>query len=69
MKPEELRIAMQSHTNLNLFESVVSILEGGGVYYGKNGSAGKTALKIIALCKAEEQRQLLHMDKATGRQS
>lgn len=69
MTADRLRIAMESHTNLNTFEAVVAILEGGGIYRGANGSADKTASKIIALCKAEEQRQLTHMDKATGRTS
>jgi hypothetical protein len=57
--------AMIAHTHLNIFATIVTILEG-GVIYG-SGSADKAKIKIIAICKAEQQRQLTLMDKATGR--
>jgi hypothetical protein len=65
---KRVQAAVEAHGNLNTFGAVVSILEGGHVYGPTDKSAGRTAAQIIALCRAEQQRQLKAMDKATGRQ-
>ena len=56
----------RTHTRLNTFGSVVAILEGGCLPSGCI-SADNTARKIIALCKAEQQRQLKKYDRLSGR--
>jgi hypothetical protein len=59
--------AAHAHTNLNVFASIISLLEGGHVYGPGAGSAQRTADKIIALCKAETARQLAIYDEACNR--
>ena len=61
--------AMDAHTNLNTFAAIVAILEGGCVYGPTEGSAGRTASRIIKLCQEEQHRQLKAIDKAAGRKS
>jgi len=43
--------------------SVVGLLESGSIE-GNSAGACRTAAKIINLCRAEQQRQLLRYDKA-----
>lgn len=56
-----VQAAMDAKTNLHVFGAVVSILEGGSL---AGGSSDASAKKIIAMCQAEQQRQLRAMDKA-----
>lgn len=59
--PDKLtKAAMDAHCNLNIFAAIVAILEGGTIYGGENAAAKK----IIAICQAEQQRQLKLQDKA-----
>lgn len=55
-RQESALIAARAHTNLTVFNTVVSILEGGNVY--SSITANTTADEIIRLCKAEMARQL-----------
>lgn len=57
------KAAAEAHTNLNIFAAVMSLMEGGHVYGPDAGSAATTARKIIQLCKAEQQKQLVIYDK------
>ncbi len=50
----------QAHTDLSIFSSVISLLEGGAIYT-KTGHT--TAARIIKICSAEAQRQLKSYDK------
>lgn len=52
--------AARHHTTLAAFEAVVAVLEGGIVY---DPQAYKAKEKIIALCHAEQQRQLARFDR------
>lgn len=57
--------AAEAHSNLNLFASIVSLLEGGHLY--SNCSASATAAeRIILICHIEEQRQLRMYDRAVA---
>jgi hypothetical protein len=56
--------AAKAHTNLNTFESVIALLEGGTIYTVGGQSAYRTVTKIIKLCKDEQQRQLSIYDSA-----
>lgn len=56
---KNVQAAMDAHTNLTIFAAVVEILEGGTI----KGDIPATN-KIIAICKAEQGRQLRLMDKA-----
>lgn len=62
---ERVDEAARAHSNLNTFGAIIAILEGGCVYGG--GTEAATAQKIIALCRAEQQRQLSRFDKASQR--
>jgi len=66
-RKKELRIACNAHTNLVVFASVVSILEGGNVLGGVDSNAA--AQKIIDICKDEQQRLLAVHDAAKDRLS
>lgn len=57
------KAAAEAHTNLNIFAAVMSLMEGGHVYGPDAGSAATTARKIIRLCLAEQQKQLMIYDK------
>lgn len=59
-KAQYARLAMEAHSNLNIYHAIVAILEGGCLY----GAREKTAQKIIALCKAEGFKELKIMDAA-----
>ena len=67
MVDQSITEAMYAHSHLNLYGAIQGMLESGCLYGSDNGSAKQTAQKIIDLCKAEQQRQLTKMDKATGR--
>lgn len=56
---KNVQAAIEANTALHSFEAVVAVLESGT-------PAGNTtaARKIIAICKAEQGRQLRLMDKA-----
>lgn len=51
--------AMDAHTAINVFGVIVSALES-----GTPASRTTAARKIIAICHAEQKRQLRIMDKA-----
>jgi hypothetical protein len=53
---------MNAKSDLNIFAGVQALLEGGTVS-GSNAAAAK----IIAICRAEAQRQLRLMDKAVAK--
>lgn len=59
---QHIKAASQAHAHLNVFASVVGALENGTISGG--GSADKTAMKIVKLCKEEMQKQLKLMDAA-----
>lgn len=67
MTDDRIKAAMEAHTHMNVFECVVALLESGCIYGRDTASANRTALQIIKMCKAEQQRQLRIMDRATGR--
>ncbi len=46
--------AAEAHTNLNLWGSVIALLEGGLIYGGRD----RAAKKIIKMCRAEQQAEL-----------
>lgn len=60
---QSAKLAAEAHTNLNTFGAVIAILEGGCVYGNTGASAGMTAKKIIAMCKAESGKQLALYDR------
>lgn len=62
MKRDPIKEAMNAQTNLNIFAAVEVLLEGGTIYGRTPAAAGK----IIAICRAEQQRQLRIMDKAVA---
>lgn len=57
---KNIDLAMRSHTNLNVFSSVTALLENS--LYGGSPTADKSAQRIIAICKQEQQRQLKRMN-------
>lgn len=57
------KLAAEAHSNLNLFASVLALMESGLVYGNSGDSQGVTARKIIALCKAETRKQLTVYDR------
>lgn len=61
---KNVQAAMYAHTNLTVFAAVVEILEGGTIK-GEIPAVGK----IIAICKAEQQRQLRLMDQALRKEN
>lgn len=61
MQQSPIKEAAKHHTDLNVFASLVAILEGGCVY---TDSGRRMASKIVDLCHEEEQRQLRAYDKA-----
>lgn len=61
---EGVKQAAEAHSNLILLGGVVHLLEAGGGY-GK--TMQRAAEKIIAICLAEQQRQLTTWDRLSGR--
>lgn len=61
MKIDHVKEAAQAHTNLNVFASVVSLLEGGHLYGAHHD---RTAQRIIEICKAEQAKCLARYDRA-----
>lgn len=55
------RCMAESHTDLNMFSAIISMLEGGSIY---TRSGTVAADKIIALCKAETLKQVRLIDRA-----
>lgn len=56
--------AAQAHSNLNLYASIVSLLDGGHLY-GANDETGCAAqLRIIRTCQSEQARWLRRYDRA-----
>lgn len=51
-----------AHTNLNIFYAIIAICEGGCFY-----NEPPAVQRIIAICKAESDRQLKKMDRAGDR--
>lgn len=62
-KPDYIKEAAQAHTNLNVFASVVSILEGGHLY---GCYSDRAAQRIIDICKAEQDKCLARYDHAVA---
>lgn len=62
-KGDHIRAAAEAHTNLNVFASIVSILEGGHLY---GATSDRTAQRIIEICQAEERRCLARYDRAVA---
>ena len=46
-------IAIRSHTNLSMFEAIISLIESGSFYSGVGSD--KSMKKIIAIAKKEQQ--------------
>jgi len=59
---QNIKTANIAHTNLAIFASIVNLLEGGVI---EGESADKAKQKIINICKQEQGRQLIMIDKAT----
>ncbi len=57
----KIREAARAHSDLNIFASVVTILEGGHIYTPKSFSAVE---RIIKICRAEQQKRLREYDRA-----
>lgn len=62
-KSDYIKQAAEAHTNLNVFASVVSLLEGGHLY---GATSDRTAQRIIEICKAEQDRCLARYDSAVA---
>jgi hypothetical protein len=60
---DHIKEAMNAHTNLTVFSAVQALLENGLIY----GPEPAAVRKIIAICKAEQQRQLRIMDAAKAK--
>lgn len=54
-----VRLAANALSDLNVFAIVVSILEGGHTH----SPSYKAAARIIAICKAEQQKRLREYDR------
>jgi hypothetical protein len=57
-----MKAAAEAHTNLNVFASIVSILEGGHLY---GCYSDRAAQRIIEICKAEQSKCLARYDAAS----
>jgi hypothetical protein len=62
-----LRQALNAHSNIYVFASIVSILEGGCIASGVDSN--DVAQTIIDLCKDEQQRLLKLHDEALAKLS
>lgn len=62
-KDDPVKIAAKAHTDLNVFASIVSILEGGSIYMPGSKEAAR---KIIRICHAEQQKRLRDYDNAVA---
>lgn len=60
-KKDPVQVAVEAHTNLNIFGAIIAILEGGSIY---GGTAQAAADAIIQRCQREQQRQLAEYDRA-----
>ena len=49
-----IKEATQAHTNLNVWGSIVTILEGGHIYGGRHEVAGQ----VIEMCKQQTEAEL-----------
>lgn len=63
LKENHIKRAAQAHTDLNVFASIVSILEGGHIYMSESK---EVAAKIIRICHAEQQSWLRDYDAAVA---
>jgi len=61
MKQHPVDIAVDAHTTLQTFATVVAVLEGGSIY---DPASRATAERIISIAKAEQQKLLRRYDKA-----
>lgn len=52
--------AAEAHTNLNVYGSVIALLEGGAIYGGRSGPAQR----IIDQCKRAQRNELDRYDAA-----
>lgn len=62
-KGDHIIEAAEAHTNLNVFASIVSVLEGGHLY---GCYSDRTAQRVIDICQAEQSRCLARYDKAVA---
>lgn len=60
-KKKIIKEASYAHSDLNLFASIETLLEGGHLYQSESQL---TAEKIIKICKAEQQKCLRAHDAA-----
>lgn len=60
---DRIKDACHAHTNLNVFASVVSILEGGHLY---GAISDRAAQQIIGICQREQSRCLARYDEAVA---
>ncbi|MET4197316.1 chorismate mutase [Bradyrhizobium sp. LA8.1] len=60
-KRDYVKEVADAHTNLNVFASIVSVLEGGHLY---GCHSDRTVQRIIEICKAEQYRCLKRFDRA-----
>jgi hypothetical protein len=62
-KGDHIKEAAEAHTNLNVFASIVSILEGGHLY---GAASDRAAQRIVEICKAEQDKCLGRFDRAVS---
>jgi hypothetical protein len=62
-RKEAAKTAASHHTTLCLLEAIVKLAEGSDMHH----STYRTRQRIIAACKAEQQRQLRRYDAALAR--
>jgi hypothetical protein len=56
--------AAEAHTNLNVWHTLIAILEGGTLYGGRGQDS---ASMVINIAKAETQKELSVYDRAIGK--
>lgn len=56
--------AAEAHTNLNVWHTIIAILEGGTLYGGRGQDS---ASMIVNICQAEAQKELAVYDRAIRR--
>ncbi|HZH10604.1 MAG TPA: hypothetical protein VEZ24_09550 [Microvirga sp.] len=62
---KQSRLAAEALTNLTVYGSIVSILEG-GTLYGNGSDIEGPRQQIIKICKREQQKWLRKYDAATA---
>ena len=65
MSERHARKAAEALTNLTIYGSIISVLEG-GTLYGNGGDIEGPRQQIIKICKREQQKWLRRYDQAIG---